>query len=300
MSQQKPLRGVLAAVPTPFTADASGIDTKTMKTIADSLHKNGVHGIVCTGTTGEFVTMSIEEHKHVVKSWVEAVAGRMSVVAGTGALSTKAAVELSAYADSVGADAVMVVPPFYDPVPFEGLVNHYKQVSDAIKIPIMYYNVPSATNVALSADELRELANRVPNLRYMKDTSNNAKDQVDLLTNTPSNLQISNGWDTMTFSALALGDPVVVVGAASVVPRECVELYEALVVNADLKKGRELWKYLWKVLDFLEGVNYQAGIKAGLKIRGIDAGPVREPTLPLSAEDQAKFEKILSPLKPLV
>jgi dihydrodipicolinate synthase/N-acetylneuraminate lyase len=157
----------------------------------------------------------------------------------------------------------------------------------------MYYNLPGATGVHLTADQIRQLA-EIKGFDYMKDTSGNAKELADLLTNPSEKLTVFNGWDTLTFFALSHGGQGIVNAVASVVPKECVEFWNTLVVQKDLERAREQWKFLWAVSDFLEGVNYPAGVKAGLDILGVSVGPVRLPTLPLEKEDVERFAKILA------
>src|ERR671914_598610 len=145
----EPFHGVLPALITPFTEDGSAIDTGALPAPVDRLVGAGVAGLVPGGSTGEFTTLSHAERRELVETTVEAAAGRVPVVAGTGALSTRETVELSVHAEQAGATAVMIVPPFYDALSWSELEAHYTAVADRISIPIMYYNLPSATGVTL-------------------------------------------------------------------------------------------------------------------------------------------------------
>jgi dihydrodipicolinate synthase/N-acetylneuraminate lyase len=195
-------------------------------------------------------------------------------VAGTGALSTRETVELSVHAEQAGAAAVMIVPPFYDPLPWRELRAHYTAVADAIGIPIMYYNLPSATGVTLTAEQLRELP-----ISSLKDTGGDATAATELIqTGGPTLL---NGWDTLTFTALAAGVRAVVWGAASIVPAACVELHRLLIDDIDLPAARELWARLWPLCHFLEAHSYPAAVKTACGLAGDATGPVRAPLLPL-------------------
>jgi dihydrodipicolinate synthase/N-acetylneuraminate lyase len=138
----EPFHGVLPALITPFTDDGSAIHTGALAALVDRLTDAGVAGLVPGGSTGEFTTLSHAERRELVETTVEAAAGRVPVVAGTGALSTAETVELSVHAEQVGASAVMIVPPFYDALSWRELLAHYTAVADAIDIPIMYYNLP--------------------------------------------------------------------------------------------------------------------------------------------------------------
>ena len=229
--------GVLPALITPFTEDGSAVDTDSLAAIVERLIGAGVGGLVPGGSTGEFTTLSNAERRVLVETTVEAAAGRVPVVAGTGALSTRETVELSVHAERAGAAAVMVVPPFYEPPAWPELLAHYTAVADAIAIPIMYYNLPGATGVRLSAEQLRELP-----VTCLKDTGGDATAATELIqTDGPTLL---NGWDTLTFAALAAGVRAVVWGTASIVPEPCVELHRLLIDDIDLPAARELWSRL--------------------------------------------------------
>ena len=158
----EPFHGVLPALITPFTEDGSAIDNGALAAIVDRLIGAGVAGLVPGGSTGEFTTLSHTERRQLVEITVEAAAGRVPVVAGTGALSTRETVELSVHAERAGAAAVMIVPPFYDALSWRELLAHYTAVAEAIDIPIMYYNLPSASGVKLTAAQLRRAPRQLP------------------------------------------------------------------------------------------------------------------------------------------
>ncbi|PVH17122.1 dihydrodipicolinate synthase [Candidozyma duobushaemuli] len=290
------IHGIIAAVVTPMTADAQSVDLDNIKPQVDRLAEAGIHGIVTTGTTGEFPSLSLEEHKSVIKAYIDAAKGRFPVIAGLGFNSTKLAIEMAQFSESAGAASCMIVPPFYDPLPFKALYKFYEDVCGSISIPVMYYNLPGATGVHLTAAQLRELS-KIKGFDYMKDTSGNAKELADLLTNPSDDLEPFNGWDTLTFFAMAHGAKASVWGVASVVPKECVELWNTFTKEKDIEKAREQWKFLWEVSDFFESVCYPAAVKAALEIVGHSAGPVRDPTLPLEKKDREKLAEILKKRK---
>jgi dihydrodipicolinate synthase/N-acetylneuraminate lyase len=286
------LRGILAAVTTPFTADGSAIDEPVIKSHVERLVAAGIHGLVPTGTTGEFTSLTPDEHRRVVELYVQAADGRVPVIAGIGALSTKGAVELAQHAERLGADAIMVVPPFYDPLDFATLKVFLTAVAESITVPIVYYNVPGATGIRLTAAEIAELGD-IERVDYLKDTSGDAVTLADLLASRGDRIKAFNGWDTLTFFGIASGAEASVWGAAGIVPDLAVELWEALAEKSDLVRGRALWRHLWAISDFLESVNYVAGVKAGLDLIGHSAGPARLPIQPLSAEQKERFAGIL-------
>ncbi len=276
-----PFHGVLPALITPFTSDGRAIDGGALGALVDRLVAAGVGGLVPGGSTGEFTTLSHDERRRLVELTVEAAAGRVPIVAGTGALSTPETVELSVHAERAGAAAVMVVPPFYEALSWRELQAHYAAVADAISVPIMYYNLPGATGVRLTAEQLRALP-----VTCLKDTGGDAVAATELVqTGGPTLL---NGWDTLTFAALAAGVRAVVWGAATIVPEQCVELHRLLIDDIDLPAARELWARLWPLCRFLEAQSYPAAVKAGCALVGDATGPVRAPLLAL--EDEAARE----------
>ncbi|GAA3669382.1 dihydrodipicolinate synthase family protein [Arthrobacter ginkgonis] len=295
MSQHKKvqLRGILAAVSTPFTDDASALDEDALRRQVDRLIGAGIHGLVPTGSTGEFTTLTDAEYRRVIELYVEAAAGRVPVVAGIGALSTTAAVSLARHAEAVGAEALMVVPPFYGPLDFATLKQFLADVAAAVTVPIVYYNIPDATGITLTAAQIAELGS-IDGLDYLKDTSGNAVALADLLANHADEIKAFNGWDTLTFFGIASGAEASVWGAAGLVPEQAVALWETLAEKGDLAAAREQWKPLWALSDFLESVNYAAGIKAGLDLIGASAGPVRAPLQPLDAEQRERLAGLLA------
>jgi 4-hydroxy-tetrahydrodipicolinate synthase len=285
----EPFHGVLPALITPFTEDGTAIDDEALAAIVDRLIGAGVAGVVPGGSTGEFTTLSHAERRELIETTAEAAAGRVPVVAGTGALSTRETVELSAHAERAGAAAVMVVPPFYDALSWRELLAHYTAVADAIEIPIMYYNLPAASGVKLTAAQLRELGAR--GVTCLKDTGGDAVAATELIqTGGPTLL---NGWDTLTFAALAAGVRAVVWGAASILPEECVELHRLLIDDIDLPAARELWARLWPLCHFLEGQSYPAAVKTACRLVGDTTGPVRAPLLPLDEDATAELTALL-------
>ena len=274
----EPFHGVLPALITPFTDDGSAINTHAHAAIVDRLVAAGVGGLVPGGSTGEFTTLTHAERRQLVEATVDAADGRAPIVAGTGALSTRETVELSVHAERSGAAAVMVVPPYYDALSWHELLVHYTAVADAIDVPIMYYNLPSASGVTLTADQLRELGERA-GVKCLKDTGGDAVAATELIqTGGPTLL---NGWDTLTFAALAAGVRAVVWGVASIVPEQCVELHRLLIDDIDLRAARDLWARLWPLCQFLEAQSYPAAVKTACRLVGDTTGPLRAPLLPL-------------------
>ena len=292
MPDQLRFHGVLPALITPFTDDGAHVDADSLAAIVERLVAAGVGGLVPAGSTGEFTTLTNAERRQVVEAAVEAAAGRVPVVAGTGALSTRETVELSVHAERSGAAAVMVVPPFYGGLSWRELVAHYAAVAERISIPIMYYNIPAASGVTLDTEQLSELR-RVAGVTSLKDTSGDAVAATELIQAGERVPTLLNGWDTLTFAALAAGARAVVWGAASILPEQCVALHRLLIDEIDLPAARELWSRLWPLCRFLESQSYAAAVKAACALVGDTTGPVRAPLLALDDDATGELRQLL-------
>jgi 4-hydroxy-tetrahydrodipicolinate synthase len=292
MSDKGTLTGILVALVTPFTPDGAEIDADTLHRHIDRLVDAGVHGLVSGGSTGEFTALTLAERKQLTEICVKAADGRVPVIAGTGALSTAEAVELSVHAAEAGAAALMVVPPFYDAPDLAQLRDYLKAVHDASRLPIVYYNIPSASGVNLTAEQIAGLGD-IAGVDYLKDTSGDAVALSELLLAHSDRITAFNGWDTLTFIGLASGATGSVWGATNVIPELSMRLWDAVAVRGDLVEGRRLWEKIWPICNFLEAHNYAAAVKTGMELTGYPAGPVREPFRLLDDTARAEFTRLL-------
>lgn len=285
------LQGIMVALITPFTDDTTKIDEARLKAHIDDLIAAGVHGLVPGGSTGEFTTMSTAERKQLIELCVKFAAGRVPIVASTGSTSTSEAVELSKHAAQAGAAALMVVPPFYDSVNLEQLKELMAEIHNASNLPIVYYNIPSATGLTLSPAEIASLSE--VGVKYLKDTSGNAPAFTELVFGLSDKITAFNGWDSLTFYGLAAGSPGGVWGAANLIPELAVELWDAISVKGDLDRGRKLWKKAWPICNFLESHNYAAAVKTGVELRGQRTGGLRKPFALLCSELQTELKMLM-------
>lgn len=292
MPDKDTLNGIMVALVTPFASDASEIDTDALSRHINRLIDAGVHGLVPGGSTGEFTALTLAERKQLTEICVKASDGRVPVIAGTGALSTADAVELSAHAAEVGAAALMVVPPFYDAPDLAQLRAYLEAVHDASKLPIVYYNIPGATGVSLTAEQIAQLGD-IDGVDYLKDTSGDAVALGELLVAHPDRITAFNGWDTLTFFGLASGAKGSVWGATNIIPELSMQLWDAVAVRGDLAEGRRLWAKIWPVCSFLEAHNYAAAIKTGMELTGNPVGPVRAPFSLLDDTARAELTELL-------
>jgi 4-hydroxy-tetrahydrodipicolinate synthase len=293
MSDNANFHGVLPALITPFTHNGADIDADALAAIVERLIRGGVGGLVPGGSTGEFTTLTNAERRELIEVTVAVAAGRVPVVAGTGALSTRETAELSLHAERSGASAVMIVPPFYDPLTWRELLAHYVTVAEQISIPIMYYNLPSASGVTLDVSQLRELRD-VAGVTSLKDTSGDAVAATELIQAGDQGPILLNGWDTLTFAALAAGVRAVVWGTASILPEQCVALHRLLIDDIDLPAARELWTRLWPLCKFLESNSYPAAVKTACALVGDTTGPTRAPLLPLADDAASELKRLVN------
>ncbi|KAJ6099786.1 hypothetical protein N7467_001321 [Penicillium canescens] len=285
------LGGIMVALITPFTDDRTKIDEARLKSHIEHLIKAGCHGLVPGGSTGEFTTLSLAERKQLTELCVKFAAGRVPVIAGTGSTLTDEAVELSVHAAKAGAAATMVVPPFYDPVNLEQLHEMLNEIYTSSGLPIVFYNIPSASGLTLSPAEIAGLSK--VGVKYLKDTSGNAPALTELIFGLSDQIAAFNGWDTLTFYGLAAGAPGGVWGAANIIPELAVELWDAVSAKGDLKRGREIWAKAWPICKFLESHNYAAAVKTGCELIGQPTGGLRKPFALLSPELTAELKQLL-------
>ncbi|KAI9927226.1 hypothetical protein ASPWEDRAFT_122004 [Aspergillus wentii DTO 134E9] len=285
------LGGILVALITPFTANGTQIDAPALETHINRLVAAGIHGLVPGGSTGEFTALSISERKQLTELCVKYAAGRVPVIAGIGALSTADTVDLAAHAASAGAAALMVVPPFYDAVSVTELHELLSAIHSASNLPLVYYHIPSASGTNLTPDQIADL--RSVGVKYLKDTSGNAPALTDLLFSKHEHITAFNGWDTLTFYGLAAGAKGSVWGATNIIPEASSALWEAIAVQGDLKRGREIWSKIFPICKFLESHNYAAAVKTGMELRGWPTGGLRKPFKMLGEKERKELAGLL-------
>lgn len=290
----KELSGVLTALSTPFNPDET-IDVATLRQIVDRSIDAGVDGVVAAGSTGEVGALSAEERLLLINTVIEQATGRVPVIANTGATSTAEAIRLSQTAEKAGADVLMLITPYYEPLSLEETVTYIKDVARSVTIPVMLYNIPAVTGVNLDPATVRALAEDVENIKYIKDSSANWEQALQLIHHHSDVIGTFIGWDVYLYSALAEGAAGVMAGTANVVPNEIVAV-SRLIAEGDLTGARELWNSVYPVIDALLSVPFIPAVKAGLTFQGIPAGSPRRPTADLNPEDLTRVQEALNAL----
>lgn len=290
----KELSGVLTALSTPFNQDET-IDVATLQRIVDRSIDAGVDGVVAAGSTGEVGALSSEERLLLINTVIDQANGRVPVIANTGATSTAEAIRLSKEAEKAGADVLMLITPYYEPLSLEETVTYIKDVARSVEIPVMLYSIPAVTGVNLDPATVRALAEEVENIKYIKDSSANWEQALQLIHHHSDVIGTFIGWDVYLYSALAEGAAGVMAGTANVVPNEIVAV-SRLIAEGDLTGARELWNSVYPVIDALLSVPFIPAVKAGLAFQGLPAGSPRRPTADLNAADLARVQNALSAL----
>ncbi len=291
------LSGVLTALATPFTSDGQ-IDENTLRRLVDRSIDGGVDGVVACGSTGEFAAMSGAERRLVVETVIDQTAGRVPVVAQTGAVSTAEAVELSRHAQAAGASVLMVVTPYYEPLTLEETLHYLRTVASAVDIPIMLYNLPSATGVNLSPATVGQLAREVENIRYIKDTSADMAQAGQLIHNYGDVISTFVGWDTLLLAALTEGAAGLMAGTANIMPAQLVSIHRALVAG-ELDRARREWARIYPLMDAIMSAPFIAAVKTALNAVGFPVGSPRKPLLDLDADTAATISSLAAALPQL-
>jgi len=266
--------GILPALVTPFTDDGNAVDDERLRALVNHCIELGVHGVVPCGTTGEFVNMTTEEKKHVIKTVVDEVNGRVPVVAGAGASGTDQALEMTKYAKDVGADAVLIVTPFYLKPADRGIYEHYDTIASKADMPIILYNIPQCTGLPLPWQMVEDLA-QIPNIVGVKDSSGQLSFILAVLEKVRDKIKVLCGHDEVVIAALAAGCSGAILASANVIPDIWVQVYNH-VKNGELQKARELQYKVQKIARIIAGSG-AVGTKEALNMMKIKVGPVRKP-----------------------
>lgn len=285
--------GAIVATITPFLNGK--LDRKGLRKLVEFQIRNGTDGIVPCGTTGESATLSFDEHEAVIDTVIEAAAGRVPVIAGTGSNNTKEAITLTRYAKKAGADAALVITPYYNKPTQEGLFLHFRAVADAVDIPIILYNVPGRTGVNMAAETVARLA-EVKNIVGVKEASGNLAQVCDIIRMTPRKFCLLSGDDGIFFPMMALGAKGVISVTSNVAPRAMADLYDAFVLG-ELSRAREIHYRLWPLFHVLFIETNPIPAKTGLAMMKMIREEFRLPLCPMSDANRKKLAKVLSDLK---
>ena len=283
-------KGSIVALVTPFKNGK--IDEKALERLVEFHIENGTDAVVPCGTTGESATMSHDEDIYVVKRVIEIVSGRVPVIAGTGSNNTSEALMLTKAAKDNGADAALIVVPYYNKPTQEGIFQHYKTITDAVNIPVVLYNVPGRTGGAGMLPETAVRLSKIPNIAAIKEASGTVDNTMQIIHDAPG-FPVLSGDDCITLPMMAAGASGVISVAANIIPKE-MALMCAEMVKGNYDAARKIhYKYhtLFKAL-FYE--SNPIPVKEALALMGMIELEYRLPMVPMGA---ANKEKLVNAMK---
>jgi 4-hydroxy-tetrahydrodipicolinate synthase len=285
-------KGVFPAIITPFLKDES-LDEEGLKKNIRYLSNTGISGIVPCGTTGESATLTFEEHKRVVEIAVEA--SKVPVIAGTGSNNTREAMELTRHAAEAGADAALLITPYYNKPSDKGMFEHFKAIAEKCDIPIVLYNVPKRTGIDLKPELVAKLS-KVKNIVAIKEASGNLSQQSQIIEQTRgSDFVVLSGDDDLTLPTMALGARGVISVVANVAPKKTVAMVNA-ALKGDFDTARTLHYELLPLVRAMFLETNPIPVKTAHKYLGLANGPLRLPMSSMATEKEAILKEILARL----
>ena len=278
-------KGCGTAIATPFTEN--GVNFEEFGKLLEEQIKQEVDAIIVCGTTGESATMTDKERKDTIKFAIDKVAKRAKVIAGTGSNNTRAAVELSKYAESVGADGILVVTPYYNKTTQAGLIEHYKTIAEAVTVPIIMYSVPSRTGVNINPETCLELS-KIKNIVAIKEASGNLSQVAKIASLCRDNLDIYSGNDDQIVPILSLGGKGVISVLSNVMPRYTHDMTQKFFDG----KIREATQMQLDAIDLIDALFSEVNpipVKYALNLMGYNYGKPRLPLVELSVKNQERM-----------
>ncbi len=279
------ITGSLVAIVTPMHEDGS-LDLNSLRNLVDFHVKEGTDAIVVVGTTGESPTVDVEEHCELIKLTVDHAAGRIPVIAGTGANSTAEAIELTRFAKAAGANLALSVVPYYNRPTQEGLYRHFKAIAEAVELPLVLYNVPGRTVADMSNDTILRLA-QVPGIVGVKDATGNMDRAYDLIQRAPKDFALYSGDDLSCVLSIMMGFHGNISVTANVAPRLMHEMCAAAAAG-DVARAKELH---FRLLGLHRDLFCEANpipVKWAVSRMGLMPAGIRLPLTPLSEANEAR------------
>ena len=282
--------GSIVALITPFKGGE--VDYQALENLIEFHINNHTDAILVCGTTGESPTLTFEEHKKVIEEAVRIARGRIKIIAGTGANATHEAIELSTHAQRVGADACLLVAPYYNKPTQEGLYRHFKAIAKEVSIPIILYNIPSRTGVEIAPETIYRLVKEHENIIGSKESTPNMDRISELKRLLGDNFTILSGDDSLTLPMMALGAKGVISVANNVMPREVKQMVD-YALKGDFKKAREMHYYLYELFKVLFIETNPIPVKTACWALGMCEKEFRLPLCEMKPENERKLISVL-------
>jgi 4-hydroxy-tetrahydrodipicolinate synthase len=281
--------GAMVALITPF--QDGEVDLRTIDELIDFHLENGTDGIVPVGTTGECPTLSHEEHKQVIERVVKAVGGQIPVIAGAGSNSTAEAIELTAFAKKIGADATLQVGPYYNKPTQQGFYEHFRAIAEEVDLPVVLYNIPGRCGAGMTAETIVRLS-EVENIVAVKEATGSLDQASDIAAR--CDITLLSGDDSLTLPIASVGGKGVISVVANIVPAD-VKAMTDLILEGDLVSARQWHRKLFPLSrSLLTLATNPIPIKAAMAILGMASDELRLPMTPLEEAQKPILQKILA------
>lgn len=288
----KQFQGIYAVVVTPFHEDGT-FDVESAKKNLDWLIEQGVQGVCILGATGEYQSISDEEHMAYVKEIVPYVKDCVSVIVGASRERPEDVVKLVNNIKECGAHAAMVLPSFYCHPAQDEIVEHYRYIEEQTQFPIVAYNNPGSAGIEIGQDAFRQIM-ALPYTAIVKESSGSMQKLTEVLIDAPEKVSVFCGCDNLAYESFADGACGWISMLANVAPKQCVDLYQAVYVEEDLKKGKEIYKEILPALNVLESFPKPVqALKYGLSKKGLNGGYVRRPRMELNEEEKTYLSEAM-------
>jgi 4-hydroxy-tetrahydrodipicolinate synthase len=295
MTAQKKFQGTGTAIITPFKKDGS-IDEQALRRLVEFQIEGGVEAIVPLGTTGEYPTMTQKEQQHVIEIVIEQANKRVKIFAGAGSNNTAEVIEKAKFVKSVGADAALVVGPYYNKPTQNGYFQHFSTIADVVDIPLIVYNVPGRTGGNIEAATMLRMAEEIPNVKMVKEASGNMAQIMEIARNRPKNFSLLSGDDSLAYSMIALGGD----GCISVVSNEVPKEFSKLMRLCLAGNWAEALPLHFKLLPLMN-INFIESspipVKTALAMMGMIEESFRLPLVHLTEPSRVKLKKVMDDLK---
>ncbi|HEX4086576.1 MAG TPA: 4-hydroxy-tetrahydrodipicolinate synthase [Chthoniobacteraceae bacterium] len=279
-------RGTYTAIVTPFRDGA--VDEEALTQLIEWQIESGITGVVPVGTTGESPTLDHAEHSRVIQLAVKAAAGRCKVIGGTGSNSTDEAISLTREAEKVGADAALLVAPYYNKPTQEGLFRHYKAIASATRLPIILYSIPGRCGIEVSVDTAVRLSRECPNVVSIKEAGGSVERVSQLRAALPPQFTVLSGDDSLTLPFMSVGAEGVISVASNIIPREMVRMVDAFTAGR-AAEARELHTRFYPLFRDLFIETNPIPIKTALALAGRISGEFRLPLCEMAPANEAKL-----------
>jgi len=284
-------KGSMVAIVTPFKNNGSELDENKLKELVKFQIENGTSVIVPCGTTGESATLSIEEHERVIDIVIAAAKPKARVMAGTGSNNTAEAIELTSHAKKVGADAALIITPYYNKPTQEGIYRHFKALSDKVDIPLISYNIASRTGVNITPDTMKRLS-ELKNVVGVKEASGDLNQMSEIKNLCGKDFALISGDDTLTLPVLSIGGCGVISVVANIIPKDVSDMVKAFMDN-NMEKARSLH---YKMLPLIKAMFFETNpipVKTAMGMMGMIEPSLRLPMCEMGMDNKKKLEKAL-------